>query len=109
MSSSHANHKNPITKGLKFPQVFTMSVVCGIIGTMTKLYVEKSTKVSDVVAWEELYNSDKARVYEASNYRDYYRVKTSKTTKYFKGESAWMNVQRYVVDQGDFGGYGIFR
>ena len=76
---------------------------------MTKLYVEKSTKVSDVVAWEELYNSDKARVYEASNYRDYYRVKTSKTTKYFKGESAWMNVQRYVVDQGDFGGYGIFR
>jgi len=78
-------------------------------GGMTKQYVEKSTKVSDVVAWEELYNSDKARVYEASNYRDYYRVKTSKTTKYFKGESAWMNVQRYVVDQGDFGGYGIFR
>ncbi len=78
-------------------------------GGMTKLYVEKSTKVSDVVAWEELYNSDKARVYEASNYRDYYRVKTNKTTKYFKGESAWMNVQRYVVDLGDFGGYGIFR
>ena len=76
---------------------------------MTIKYVEKTTRVSDVSAWDELYHSDKATVYEASNYRDYYRVKTSKTTKYFKGESAWMNVQRYVVDLGDFGGYGIFR
>ena len=72
-------------------------------------YVEKTTKVSDVSAWDELYHSDVATVYEACNYRDYYRVKSSKTTKYFKGESAWMNVQRYVVDLGDFGGYGIFR
>jgi len=76
---------------------------------MTIKYVEKTTRVSDVSAWDELYHSTKATVYEASNYRDYYKVKTNKTTKYFKGESAWMNVQRYVVDLGDFGGYGIFR
>ena len=76
---------------------------------MTINYVEKSTRVSDVSYWDELYHSDVATVYEASNYRDYYRVKTSKTTKYFKGESAWSAVQRYVVDLGDFGGWSIFR
>lgn len=76
---------------------------------MTINYVEKSTRVSDVSYWDELYHSDVATVYEASNYRDYYRVKTSKTTKYFKGESAWSAVQRYVVDKGDFGGWSIFR
>ena len=78
-------------------------------GTMTKTYVEKSTRVSDVSYWDELYHSDVATVYEASNYRDYYRVKSKKTTKYFKGESAWSAVQRYVVDLGDFGGWSIFR
>lgn len=76
---------------------------------MTIKYVEKTTRVSDVSAWDELYHSTTATVYEASNYRDYYRVKSSKTTKYFKGETAWMKVQNYVVDLGDFGGYGIFR
>ena len=76
---------------------------------MTIKYVEKSTRVSDVSYWDELYHSDKATVYEASNYRDYYRVKSKKTTKYFKGESAWSAVQRYVVDLGDFGGWSIFR
>ena len=78
-------------------------------GSMTIKYVEKTTRVSDVSAWDELYHSDVATVYEACNYRDYYRVKTSKTTKYFKGESAWSAVQRYVVDAGDFGGWSIFR
>lgn len=76
---------------------------------MTINYVEKSTRVSDVSYWDELYHSDVATVYEASNYRDYYRVKSKKTTKYFKGESAWSAVQRYVVDLGDFGGWSIFR
>jgi len=76
---------------------------------MTIKYVEKSTRVSDVSYWDELYHSDVATVYEASNYRDYYRVKSKKTTKYFKGESAWSAVQRYVVDLGDFGGWSIFR
>ena len=89
--------------------VLTKARLCRIMEGMTKLYVEKSTKVSDVSYWDELYYSDKATVYEASNYRDYYKVKTNKTTKYFKGESAWSAVQRYVVDLGDFGGWGIFR
>jgi hypothetical protein len=78
-------------------------------GGMSKEYVEKTTRVSDVAYWDELYHSDTATVYEASNFRDYYRVKSKKTTKYFKGESAWSAVQRYVVDLGDFGGWSIFR
>jgi hypothetical protein len=73
-----------------------------------KNYVTKETKVSDVSYWNEIYYSSTATVYSAENILDYYKVKTTKTTKYFKGESAWMNVQRYVVDAGDFGGYNIF-
>ncbi len=76
---------------------------------MSKEYVEKTTRVSDVAYWDELYHTDTATVYEASNFRDYSRVKSKKTTKYFKGESAWSAVQRYVVDLGDFGGWSIFR
>ena len=76
---------------------------------MSKVYVEKSTRVSDVAYWDEIYYSDTATVYEASNFHGYYKVKSKKTTKYFKGESAWSAVQRYVVDLGDFAGWTIFR
>jgi hypothetical protein len=73
-----------------------------------KTYVTKQTKVSDVSYWDEIYYSSTATVYSAGNIHDYYKVKTNKATKYFKGESAWSAVQRYVVDAGDFGGWGIF-
>jgi hypothetical protein len=71
-------------------------------------YVTNKTKVSEVSSWDELYYSSYATVYEAANIFGFYKVKTSKTTKYFKGESAWMNIQRYVVDLGDPGGWSIF-
>lgn len=76
-----------------------------------KNYVTKETKVSDVSYWDEIYSSDTALVYSAGNILDYYKVRLLKgrKTKYFKGESAWMNVQRFVVDAGDFGGWSIFR
>ena len=73
-----------------------------------KNYVTKETKVSDVSYWDEIYYSDVATVYSAANIIDYYRVKIKGKTKYFKGESAWSAVQRFVVDAGDFGGWSIF-
>lgn len=73
-------------------------------------FVTKQTRVSDVDNWIELYQSDTAWVWEADNIYGYYKVKFHKTnkTKYYKGESAWMSIQRDVVDAGDFGGWGIF-
>lgn len=73
-------------------------------------FVTKQTRVSDVDNWIELYQSDTAWVWEADNIYGYYKVKFHKTnkTKYYKGESAWMNIQRDVVDAGDWGGWSIF-
>jgi hypothetical protein len=77
---------------------------------MTYGFVTRQTKVSDVSGWDELYQSDTATVWEAENVYGYYKVKYHKTskTKYYKGESAWMNIQRDVVDAGDWGGWSIF-
>jgi len=74
------------------------------------MFVTRQTKVSDVSSWSELYNSDTATVWEADNIFGYYKVRLNKAkkTKYFKGESAWSAVQRYVVDAGDFNGWSIF-
>lgn len=74
------------------------------------IYVTKETKPSDVSLWDVLYESDTATVWEAENIRDYFKIKFHNTqeVKYYKGESAWMTVQREVVDAGDFGGWSIF-
>lgn len=73
-----------------------------------KNYVTKETRVSDVSAWQEIYYSPWVTVYAAENISGYYKVKNPKKTKYFKGEMAWSDIQRYVYDLGDKGAYFIF-
>jgi hypothetical protein len=72
-------------------------------------YVTRQTKVSEVSSWDEIYYSPWATVYEAANFFGFYKVKNPKKTKYFKGETAWMDIQRYVSDLGDRNAYNIFR
>ncbi len=55
--------------------------------------------------------SPHAKVYKDTNPDNwaFYKVTSPDTRpKYFYGESAWSDVQRYVVDLGDFGGWDIF-
>jgi hypothetical protein len=48
-------------------------------------------------------------VYEADNYYDYYKViPGSDRPKYFFGETAWMDCQRFVVDKIGMAGYNVF-
>jgi hypothetical protein len=48
-------------------------------------------------------------VYESDKYQCFYKVapKAGKP-KYFFGESAWMDAQRFAVDNSDFSAYTIF-
>jgi len=62
-------------------------------------------------SWREIYKSPTVdlKVHASDTTADFYRVKSHQfRPKYFYGETAWMDVQRYVVDMGDFGGWGIF-
>jgi hypothetical protein len=47
---------------------------------------------------------------ESDRYYDFYKaVVEGERPKYFFGESAWMNCQRYVVDKIGMQGYNVFR
>jgi hypothetical protein len=74
-----------------------------------KVYADRKPRVSEVGSWDRIFHNEGVSVYEASNYYDYYKVVTStKKTKYFFGETAWMNTQRFAVDHSDFSAYSIF-
>ena len=61
--------------------------------------------------WRRIYHSpDNSILVFSSDTTDcYYKVTTTNSRpKYFYGEMAWADCQRYVVDSGDFGGWSIF-
>ena len=48
-------------------------------------------------------------MYESDKYHDFYKVEPAgERAKYFFGETAWMDTQRFAVDKSDFSAYNIF-
>lgn len=76
---------------------------------MDKVYSNRRPRVSEVSGWTRIFHHGNVDVYEADNYYDYYKV-TPKDgrSKLFFGESAWMETQRFAVDNSDFSAYNIF-
>ena len=66
-----------------------------------KIIADRKPLVSEVDSWDRMYHSpdNKVQIYEASNYYDYYKctVKGSRP-RFFFGETAHMDVQRYALD-----------
>jgi hypothetical protein len=56
-------------------------------------------KASDQV-WRRIFHQDNVIAYEAHDYKDFYiKVEVrDKPVKYFWGENAWSNYQRYAYD-----------
>jgi hypothetical protein len=74
-----------------------------------KVYADRKPLVSEVTGWTRIYHNGDVQVYEAENYHDFYKVITATSRpKFFFGETAWMDCQRYAVDKSDFSAYTIF-
>jgi hypothetical protein len=74
-----------------------------------QVYADKRPSVSSVNCWNQIFHNSGVKVYEADNYYDYYKVvPVSEKPKYFFGETAWMDAQRFAVDKSDFSAYNIF-
>jgi hypothetical protein len=59
--------------------------------------------------WRRIFHNDGVEVYEAEKYYDYYKVVPKNgRSKYFFGEQAYMNAQRFAIDKSDFSAYNIF-
>lgn len=73
-----------------------------------KVLANKKPSVSSTT-WTRIFHNEGVDVYEADKYLDFYKV-TPKggKPKYFFGETAWMDTQRYAVDHSDFSAYSIF-
>lgn len=77
---------------------------------MTQIFVDKKPSAGSTT-WTRIFHNGGVEVYEADKYQDYYKVikkDGSVRPKYFFGESAWMNAQRFAVDNSDFSAYNIF-
>jgi hypothetical protein len=73
-----------------------------------KVHADKKPSVSSTT-WTRIFHNGGVDVYESDKYYDYYKVTPrSSKPKYFFGESAWMNAQRFAVDNSDFSAYNIF-
>lgn len=76
---------------------------------MDKIIANRKPRVSEVSGWTRIFDHDNIEVYEADNYHNYYKaIPKGERPKYFFGESAWMNTQRFAVDKSDFSAYTIF-
>ncbi len=74
-----------------------------------QVYADKKPSVSSVSSWTQIFHQRDVKVYEADNYYDYYKVISgSDRPKYFFGETAWMDCQRFVVDKIGMAGYNVF-
>ncbi len=74
-----------------------------------QVYADKKPAVSSTT-WTRIFHNSGVTVYEADKYYDYYKVTPgSGKPKYFFGETAWMDAQRFAVDNSDFSAYSIFR
>ena len=59
----------------------------------------RKPSVSQVESWNRVFHQETVEVYEASNYDDYYKVTAyGIRPKYFYGETAWMDAQRFALD-----------
>lgn len=75
---------------------------------MPQIQVDKRPPVSSTT-WKRIFHNEGVEVYEADKYYDYYKViPKGGRSKYFFGESAWMNAQRFAVDNSDFSAYSVF-
>lgn len=75
---------------------------------MAQVYANKKPSVSSTT-WNQIFHDRGVYVYEADKYYDFYRVTSgSDRPKYFFGETAWMDCQRYVVDKIGMNGYNVF-
>jgi hypothetical protein len=75
---------------------------------MTQVYADKKPSVSSTT-WTRIFHNAGVSVYEADKYYDFYKVSPgSGKPKYFFGETAWMDAQRFAVDNSDFSAYNIF-
>ena len=66
-----------------------------------KIIASRKPLVSEVDSWDRMYHSpdNKVQIYEASNYYDYFKCTVeNKRPKFFFGETAHMDVQRYALD-----------
>lgn len=73
-----------------------------------KLFADKKPSVNSTT-WRRIFHYDTAQVMASEKYYDFYKaVVEGERPKYFFGESAWMNCQRYVVDKIGPKGYNIF-
>ena len=68
---------------------------------MSKVYADRKPLVSEVSNWTRMYHSpdNTVQIYEAENYYDYFKCTVAgKRPKFFFGETAHMDVQRYALD-----------
>jgi hypothetical protein len=75
-----------------------------------KTYADRKPSVGST-SWTRIFHNGGVEVYEADKYHDFYKViknDRSVPPKYFFGETAWMDTQRYAVDNSDFSAYNIF-
>lgn len=73
-----------------------------------RTYANKKPSVSST-GWDQVFHEKGIYVYESDKYYDFYRVTAgSDRPKYFFGETAWMDCQRYVVDKIGMVGYTVF-
>lgn len=73
-----------------------------------QIYANKKPSVSSTT-WKGIFHEKDIKVYEADKYYDFYKVIAgSDRPKYFFGETAWMDCQRYVVDKIGMVGYTVF-
>jgi hypothetical protein len=76
---------------------------------MSKVYVDRKPSVASTT-WTRIFHNGGVQVYEADKYYDFYKVTPgSGKPKYFFGETAWMDAQRFAVDNSDFSAYNIFK
>jgi hypothetical protein len=76
---------------------------------MSKILAEKKPSVGSTT-WTRIFHNEGVDVYSADKYYDFYKcTPKNEKPKYFFGESAWMNCQRFAVDKSDFSAYNIFR
>jgi hypothetical protein len=65
---------------------------------MSQIYVDKKPSV-DSTSWAEIFSNTNVKVYEAYKYYDFYKlVPRNGKVKYFFGESAWADLERYSAD-----------
>ena len=74
-----------------------------------QVHVSKKPLASST-KWDAIFENDGVIVYESDKYFDFYKVapKNGGKSKTFFGETAWMDTQRYAVDESDFSAYSIF-